>query len=221
MGILDWLCKHMCRNNNSESGSYTVSFTKDEAKKIRDTRNKLRHWLELAGAGTIGNLANGVKEYIMDIIDASNQLYDLYVPPFTVIVEELSPLTVSNLIDDLKSKGGMRGWLRLDRTYYTVTIDMFKKIIYWDWTDTKKYLYDMFNCNKFAMYFKARLAINFGFNAVGVILDYSAGRAYNLVILRDPRGVSYYLYEPQNDNLFTYEQRDKKMYAMEDYYLIL
>jgi hypothetical protein len=222
VGILDWLRRRIC-SSDSGQGNYTVSFSKDEARRIKDVDHKLRQWLEQARAGTIGLPAEpGLKEDIMDIVNVANQLYDWYVPPFRVAVEELSPLLVHDLINDLKSKGGMLSWLRLDGTYYSTDMNTFKKIVEWDWTDTRKYIADVFDCDKFAMYFKARMAIDFGINAVGVILDYSAGHAYNLVILRDPRGVvNYYLYEPQNDNLFTYEQRDKNMYAMQSYVLLL
>jgi len=221
MGFLDWLCELMC-NSDKKKGKYTVSFTEDEAKKIEDTRSKLRHWLELAKAGTIGNPANpGLKEDIIDMVDVANQLYDWYVPPFTINTVVLSENEVQSVISDLQSKGGMQGWLRLDGTYYTVDTDTFKKIIDWDWTDTRKYLSETFDCDKFAMYFKSRMAINFGLNAVGVILDYSAGHAYNLVILKDAQEVKWLLYEPQNDNLFTYDQRDQSMYAMQYYFLIL
>jgi len=65
------------------------------------------------------------------------------------------------------------------------------------------------------------MAVDFGINSIGVILDYSAGHAYNLVILKDSQGVRYYLFEPQNDSIFTYEGRDRNFYTMEEYYLLM
>jgi hypothetical protein len=217
--LLDWLRRLVCTGG---SGSYTASFTEDEAKRILEARAKLQRWLQLAQAGVIGAPAQGdIKPAIMDIVDAGSRLYEWYVPPFAINTATLSEQELQNVINDLRSKGGMQGWLRLDGNYYTVDMETFKKIVEWDWTDTRKYVLDRFDCDKFAIYFKARMAIDFGVNAVGVVLDYSAGHAYNLVILRDAQGVKWLLYEPQNDSIFTYEQRDKNLYAMQYYYLVL
>ena len=219
--LINWLCKIICRG---ESTQYTASFTEEEAKRIYDTRQKLRQWLQLAEAGVIGAPAQGdIKSAIMDIVDVGSKLYEWYIPPFTVNTITLSEQELQSTIRDLQSKGGMQGWLRLDGTYYTTDLETFKKIVEWDWTDTRKYLIDKFDCDKFAFYFKSRITIDFHVNAVGVILDYSAGHAYNLVIIKDPSigKTSWYLLEPQSDSIFTYEQRDKRLYTMENYYLIL
>jgi hypothetical protein len=205
-----------------DQGDNTVSFTDDEVKTIEATRQKLRNWLELAKAGIIGVPAEqGLKADIMDIVNVSNQLYEWYVPSFQVSRIQLTELELRRVVSDIANKGGLQDWLRLDGNYYTVDEDTFKKIVEWDWTDTRKYITDTFDCDKFAMYFKARMAIDFGVNAVGVILDYSSGHAYNLVIFKNQQGVEWYLYEPQNDNMFTYEQRDQSLYAMRQFYLIL
>jgi hypothetical protein len=204
------------------SQSLTVTFTEDEARKILDTRQKLRQWYNLASQGVIGAPAEeGLKNAIMDIVDLSNKLYEWYVPPFQVNRVALTDQELDAVINDLKSKGGMVAWLPLDGTYYATDLETFKKIVEWDWTDTRKYLVDTFDCDKFAMYFKARVSIDFGINAIGVILDYSSEHAYNLVILKDSQGVRWMLYEPQTDDLFTYEQRDQSFYAMKEYVLLL
>ncbi len=162
-----------------------------------------------------------LKRKISQIADLVNKLYEYYVPPFAINVVQLTEDEVQSVINDLRSKTGLQGWLRLDGTYYTTDLDTFKKIIQWDWTDTRKYLYDVFDCDKFAMYFKSRMAIDFHINSIGVILDYSAGHAYNLVILKDAQGVKWLLYEPQNDSIFTYDQRDVRFYRMAYYYLLM
>jgi len=207
---------------SEQGGQNTVSFTDDEVKLIEATRQNLRHWLELAEAGVVGAPAQGdLKADIMDVMNVADKLYEWYVPPFQVNPVALKEAEVQSVVNDLKSKGGMQAWLRLDRTYYAADLDTIKKIIDWDWTDTRKYIVDEFDCDKFAMYFKSRLAIDFHINAIGVILDYSAGHAYNLIIVKDSQGVRWYLYEPQNDNMFTYDQRDTKLYAMQNYVLLL
>jgi len=162
-----------------------------------------------------------LKRKINQLAELVNKLYEYYVPPFTINAVQLTEDEVQSVINDLRNKGGFQGWLRLDGTYYTTDLDTFKKIIEWDWTDTRKYLDDVFDCDKFAMYFKSRMAIDFHINAIGVVLDYSAGHAYNLVILKDAQGVKWLLYEPQLDLIFTYDQRDVRFYKMAYYYLLL
>jgi len=58
-------------------------------------------------------------------------------------------------------------------------------------------------------------------NAVGVVLDYSSSHAYNLVILKSNGRTEWLLFEPQNDTMFKYEERDRKLYSMMEYYLVL
>jgi len=201
---------------------YPFSVTEDERNYLLQTRAKLARWITLANAGTLGpSLKDTPVDVALDIADMANKLYDWYVPPFTIDRVRLEENELNSIINDLNAKGGLQQWLRLDDKYFSVDRSTFEKIIQWDWTDTRKYLSDTFDCDKFAMYFKSRMAIDFGINAVGVIFDYSAGHAYNIVIIKDQQGVEWLLYEPQNDNIFKYEDRDTKMYKMQNYYLVL
>jgi hypothetical protein len=214
-------CLIKCLRGDSQTGT-TVTLTDDEVRKVLDVRQKLRQWYNLATQGVIGAPASeDLKSTIMEVVDLVSKLYGWYVPPFTINTAALSEQELQNVINDLQSKGGMKGWLRLDGTYYTTDMETFKKVVEWDWTDTRKYVLNRFDCDKFAMYFKSRMAVDFHINAIGVILDYSAGHAYNLVILKDSQGVRYYLFEPQNDSIFTYEGRDRKFYTMGEYYLLM
>jgi len=215
--------KHLikCLRGDSQTGT-TVTLTDDEVRKLFEVRQKLRRWLQLAQAGVVGAPASeDLRSTIMEVVDLVSKLYEWYVPPFTINTVVLSEQELQNVINDLQVRGGMKGWLRLDGTYYTVGMETFKKIVSWDWTDTRKYVLDRFDCDKFAIYFKSRMAVDFGINSVGVILDYSAGHAYNLVILKDSQGVKWMLFEPQNDSIFTYEGRDKSFYTMKEYYLLM
>jgi hypothetical protein len=220
--IIDSVCRKMCPPQQPPPN--TVTFTDEEVSLILRTRQRLRQWLDLAQAGVIGApMQSDLKTAIMEIINAANRLYDWYVPPFSLQPASLTESEINAVVNDIKSRGGMQGWLRLDGTYYTTDIDTFKKIVDWDWTDTRKYLVDTFDCDKFAMYFKARQAIDFRLNSIGMVIDYSAGHAYNIIIIKDPSTgkVTWYLYEPQNDRIFTYDERDKNIYTMQYYYLIL
>jgi hypothetical protein len=196
-----------------------IEFSNDEVEKIKEVYSRLKYWINLVKEGAVGQSDN-LKDIIMDLVNTAEELYNYYVPPFTAVRTQLTEDELQSVIKDIQSKGGMAGWLRLDGEYYTTDMDSLKRIIDWDWTDTRKYITDTFDCDKFAFYFKSRMAIDFGINAVGVILDYSAGHAYNLLIVKDP-SVKWYLYEPQNDNIFTYDSRDKNMYRMEYYFLVM
>jgi hypothetical protein len=196
-----------------------IDFSNDEAEKIKEVYSRLKYWLSLVKEGTVGQ-SDSLKDIIMDLVNTAEELYNYYVPPFTAVRTQLAEYELQSVIKDIQSKGRMAGWLRLDGEYYTTDIDSLNRIIDWDWTDTRKYITDTFDCDKFAFYFKSRMAIDFGINAVGVILDYSAGHAYNLLIVKDS-SVKWYLYEPQNDNVFTYDTRDKNMYRMEYYFIVM
>jgi len=164
-----------------------------------------------------------LKKLVDRVQELVNKLYSYYVPPFKIQRITLSESELQSVINDIYSKSRPAGWLRLDGDYYTTDPQTFNNIIKWDWTDTRKYFIDTFDCDKFAMYFKSRIAIDFGINSIGVILDYSAGHAYNLLIIKEPQGVKWYLYEPQNDAVFTFESRDKRLYKMNpgSWYLIM
>ena len=162
-----------------------------------------------------------LNELAARVRDSVSRLYAWYVPPFKVELYELEEGELFNLATELYKLGGLRRWLRLDRHYYATDPESFVRIVEWDWTDTRSYTIDRFDCDKFALYFKARLALDFGVNAVGVVLDYSSAHAYNLVILKSNGKTGWLLFEPQNDMMFKYEERDQKLYAMKDYYLIL
>ena len=163
----------------------------------------------------IMGLVSRAKQYV-------SELYSYYVPPFKVNTVTLTESELLSVINDIYRKTFVNArWFRLDKNYYTVGYETFKKIIEWDWTDTRKYLVDVFDCDDFAVYFKARMAIEFNINAIAVVLDYSSAHAYNIVILKDCSGVRWYIYEPQTDQLFKFEERDTKYYAMRDYVIIL
>ncbi len=164
-----------------------------------------------------------LKSLVSRVQELVNELYNYYVPPFKISRVQLSESDIQSVINSIYNKSRPAGWLRLDGTYYTTDPQTFNNIIKWDWTDTRKYVTDTFDCDKFAMYFKARMAIDFGINAIGIVIDYSAGHAYNLVILKSSQGINWYLYEPQNDSLFIFESRLPTLYKMDpgSWYLIL
>lgn len=91
--------------------------------------------------------------------------------------------------------------LPLDGTYRLVSQRDFLNIVAWDWVDSRKYAAEIFDCENFAITFKAHVDWYFGLNQVGVVIDYQAGHGYNLVVFPDGKVM---LLEPQNDNLFVW-----------------
>jgi len=92
----------------------------------------------------------------------------------------------------------------------------FMDFVAWDWVDSFEY-HKFFRCGNFAISFKAH-ADQFGINQVGIVLDYDAGHAYNIVIFPD-RGVM--LLEPQNDQIWYWEDKDLPFYVLKGAVVII
>ena len=68
-------------------------------------------------------------------------------------------------------------------------------------TDAEQYVSEWYDCDDFAVSFKAEVAEKYGINGVGIVLDYAMGHAYNAVFVYNEDGsVSAEMVEPQNDN---------------------
>jgi len=146
------------------------------------------------------------------------ELLRLYVPGFSVPIYAVDVDFVAKRLQRLPNWSWWR-WLVLDGTYYTTNLRGFRDIISWDRTNRKPYVLDRFDCDKYAMHFKASAAWFFGINAVGIVLDYSSQHAYNVVLPIDVD--EPLLYEPQTDEIFTVEQRDRRFYRLEQYLVLL
>ena len=94
--------------------------------------------------------------------------------------------------------------LPLDQTYYLTDQSNFLNIVAWDWTDSIDYLRETFDCENFAFLFKANIDLFFHLNQVGLVIDYQAGHAYNLVVY--PNG-GVQIIEPQSDGLWFWNVR--------------
>jgi hypothetical protein len=113
----------------------------------------------------------------------------------------------------------VKRWFRLDATYYTTTLEGFKKIIEWDRTNMKEYILDMYDCEDYSFHFKSNVAWFFNVNAVAIVLDYSAQHAYNLILTADVD--EPLIYEPQLDVIMSISERDTQFYKLEEYYILL
>jgi len=99
----------------------------------------------------------------------------------------------SGKLDRTKGKMEIKA---LDTKFWTCNEADWKKIIAYDWTDEKKYVTEQYDCDNFAFNFKARVARKFGVNSVGLVIDYSGGHAYNLIVFSDG---TWKIFEPQSD----------------------
>ena len=103
----------------------------------------------------------------------------------------------------------------LDTKFWTCNEADWKKIIAYDWTDEKKYVTEQYDCDNFAFNFKARVARKFGVNSVGLVIDYSGGHAYNLIVFSDG---TWKIFEPQSDRWPTL---GKGQYKFEDGFILI
>ena len=106
--------------------------------------------------------------------------------------------------------------LPLDAKYWACSKQEFQDWIIWDWTNKKKYITDAYDCENFAFSFKARCDRRIGINCVGLVIDYSGGHAYNVVVFPDSPAE---LYEPQNDN-WVYKGQSK-LYTLTSGYILI
>ena len=155
------------------------------------------------------------------IKNAISMLKDYYIPPFTpykIIVDQNIMYSVlkkylPNFEDNI--------WLPLDGKFAITTLEDMRKIIEWDWTDVKRYISEVFDCEDFAMYFKSRVALAFGINSVAYVLDYSSAHSYNLLVIKENAELKVYVYEPQTDEIFEINERDRRFYALEFYVVLI
>jgi len=83
----------------------------------------------------------------------------------------------------------------LDGEYFTASRHDFEQIRALDVIENLPYRPARFDCENYAFLFQTIVALVFGVNTVGVVLDFEAGHAYNIVYTN---GGSLRLYEPQD-----------------------
>lgn len=91
---------------------------------------------------------------------------------------------------------GIKSRLVLDNQYWVCSRKIFRQIVDLDWTDRLPYLTNRFDCENFAFTFMSSVNLIFGMNNVGVVVDWSSGHAYNIVLFDDG---TWSLFEPQTD----------------------
>ena len=94
---------------------------------------------------------------------------------------------------------------QLDKGFFVWDEEHFMQAIEYDKTDEEEYVSERFDCDDFAMLFKASMS-KLGSNSVGWVLDFSGGHAYNAVVLWDSENskpdtpiLKCVAWEPQSD----------------------
>lgn len=129
-------------------------------------------------------------------------------PPVLGNITEQTTAWVQEQLDSM-NLGIQR--LPLDASYFLTNQRGFLNVVAWDWTDTLPYIRERFDCENFALLFKAHADLHFHINQVAVIIDYQSGHGYNLVMY--PDGNKQVL-EPQSDALYVWTQRIEKFYSL-------
>ena len=156
-----------------------------------------------------------VEEKNIQIADAKETIRQLELlvprptPPEIDSIAQKDSAWIQSVIDSM-NLGIIR--LPLDEVYYLTNKTNFLNIVAWDWIDTVKYRVDIFDCENFAISFKAQVDEVFNLNQVGIVIDYVSGHAYNLVIFPDGKVM---VLEPQMDNLVCWTKRLKDFYSLQ------
>ena len=92
--------------------------------------------------------------------------------------------------------------LCLDQQYYTVTKSMWDQVISSIASNHLIYETNRFDCDKFATYFAAMCALDYGINSAGMVLDFQGQHAYNALLVapdQDGDDPIFMVLEPQTD----------------------
>ena len=104
----------------------------------------------------------------------------------------------------------------LDTKYYLCGRKELEDILSSGLIETIKYKSNIFDCDNFALLFSALVNLEIGINSVGIVIDYTGGHAYNLVILSDGKVV---FIEPQNNQIV--ELKEEGLYQLKHGVIII
>ena len=116
-------------------------------------------------------------------------------------------LTKDELVNFLAGLGLDRNRIYCsDNKYYVIDKEVMEDIIVYDWTDSKKYLTDVFDCDDFANAFKSNLGIIYNVNSVAlskyVKVTIGSRIVYhrcNLILVTDNDVLKAFVFESQTD----------------------
>jgi len=136
-------------------------------------------------------------------------------PPEIDYVVEKDTVWVQSVLDGLRL-GIIR--VPLDSIYRMTNQKNFLNVVAWDWIDSIKYDKEFFDCENFAISFKAHVDMYFKLSQVGIVIDYKSKHGYNLVIYPDG---NVHVLEPQSDALYVWPKRPEKFYSLKGAIVII
>jgi len=117
-----------------------------------------------------------------------------------------SILTYNDITQILRQYFPTQQITHLDNNYRVIPIEQWRQLIAVDWTDTKKWVLDYFDCDNFSNYFAANMAFFYEINSVGRVYgklykgtdQFVAYHYFNVIITSDRK---IWFFEPENDTL--------------------
>jgi len=109
----------------------------------------------------------------------------------------------------------------MDSQYRVPSEISFKRILREDVIDEIKYQSEYFDCDKFAFLFKALSALHYRINAVGIVISYTSGHAFNIVFTEEKDNLKIYKLEPQSDELWMPEKPERDNYTIKGETILL
>ena len=89
----------------------------------------------------------------------------------------------------------------LDKTYRVAPEAIVRRMVERSKVDDRKYVAERFDCDDFALLFKAECARWWRLNSVGMVADFSGGHAYTAVLTHADGVLSWIVIEPQSDGI--------------------
>lgn len=129
-------------------------------------------------------------------------------PPIISAIYERDTAWVQQCIDGM-DLGIIR--FELDSMYHMTNQSNFLNVVAWDWCDSLEYVKHLFDCENFAILFKAFVDLYFRLNQVAIILDYKSAHAYNLVVFPDG---NMSVLETESDAMYVWTKRPVTFYPL-------
>ncbi len=185
MFIFDWLKNYFSKDANKELNELQIDLNNAYFLYDSESHKNINNLKKISGLKTI------IKTLRTQIL-LLNQPINLYKPQLYIVSQSKIKSNILKHFINIR-------FVWNDEIYKTVSLSSLKRIIDEDKTDLLKYIKETFDCENFAELFKSRMALNYGINAVGQVMNYSGGHAFNIIICTD--GV--FILEPQSDKLYS------------------
>jgi hypothetical protein len=124
-----------------------------------------------------------------------------------------SVLIENKVLSDANHEDGLTQAIQLDNQYWVTDMNNVLNVISYNWVDKKTYIPEKHDCDNFAIMFYATAVEDFQLNSIGIVIDWSSGHAYNLIVLSNRQVL---LLEPQSDTYFFPPYRDVQYYGLKD-----